>query len=190
MQHSGSIEQTRSSQNGSSQPAPVPGSQQLDPVGGTSFKSVTVTIGGQTVDGKDAVNGLSFLILQSVGNMKLTQPNLSVRFHKNINEDFLLECVKVIEKGFGMPAFNNDEIVIPSLIDLGVEKEDAYNYSAIGCIEIAVPGKWGYRCTGMSFLNFMRVLLAAMNDGKDTMSGKTFFKGSGVWNIRRLVRKG
>lgn len=145
--------------------------------GGPLYQNVT--IGGQTVDGKDAVNGLSFLILQSVGNMKLTQPNLSVRFHKNINEDFLLECVKVIEKGFGMPAFNNDEIVIPSLIELGVEKEDAYNYSAIGCIEIAAPGKWGYRCTGMSFLNFMRVLLAAMNDGKDTMSGKTFFKGSG-----------
>jgi pyruvate formate-lyase/glycerol dehydratase family glycyl radical enzyme len=145
--------------------------------GGPLYQNVT--IGGQTVEGKDAVNDLSFLILQSVGNMKLTQPNLSVRYHKNINEDFLKECIKVIEKGFGMPAFNNDEIVIPSLIDLGIEKDDAYNYSAIGCIEIAVPGKWGYRCTGMSFLNFMRVLLAAMNDGKDTMSGKTFFKGKG-----------
>jgi len=145
--------------------------------GGPLYQNVT--IGGQTTEGKDAVNDLSFLILQSVGNMKLTQPNLSVRFHKNINSDFLNACIKVIEKGFGMPAFNNDEIVIPSLIDLGVDKEDAYNYSAIGCIEIAVPGKWGYRCTGMSFLNFMRVLLAAMNDGKDTMSGKTFFKGQG-----------
>ena len=78
-----------------------------------------------------------------------------------------------------MPAFNNDEIVIPSLIGIGVEQEDAYNYSAIGCIEIAVPGKWGYRCTGMSFLNFMRVFLAAMNNGLDTMTGKTFFPGTG-----------
>lgn len=138
-----------------------------------------VTIGGQKMDGTDAVNELSYLILESVGNMKLTQPNLSVRFHKNINDDFLQACIKVIEKGFGMPAFNNDEIVIPSLIELGVEEADAYNYSAIGCIEIAVPGKWGYRCTGMSFLNFMRVLLAAMNDGNDTMSGKQFFRGNG-----------
>ncbi|MCK5469273.1 MAG: formate C-acetyltransferase/glycerol dehydratase family glycyl radical enzyme, partial [Cyclobacteriaceae bacterium] len=145
--------------------------------GGPLYQNVT--IGGQKIDGSDAVNELSFLILQSVGNMKLTQPNLSVRFHKNISDRFLQACIKVIEKGFGMPAFNNDEIVIPSLIELGVEEEDAYNYSAIGCIEIAVPGKWGYRCTGMSFLNFMRVLLAAMNDGKDTKSGKTFFKGNG-----------
>lgn len=145
--------------------------------GGPLYQNVT--IGGQTADGRDAVNDLSFLILDSVGRMKLTQPNLSVRFHKNIDPEFLNQCVNVIGKGFGMPAFNNDEIVIPSLIDLGVSKEDAYNYSAIGCIEIAVPGKWGYRCTGMSFINFMRVFLAAMNNGLDTMTGKTFCPGKG-----------
>jgi len=145
--------------------------------GGPLYQNVT--IGGQTVDGKDAVNELSYLILDSVGRMKLTQPNLSVRFHKNISDNFLSECVDVIGRGFGMPAFNNDEVVIPSLLSLGVLKDDAYNYSAIGCIEIAVPGKWGYRCTGMSFLNFMRVLLAAMHNGLDEMSGKTFHKGVG-----------
>lgn len=145
--------------------------------GGPLYQNVT--IGGQTPEGKDAVNDLSFLILDTVGRMKLTQPNLSVRFHKNISNEFLNECVKVIGKGFGMPAFNNDEVVIPSLIDLGIKKDDAYNYSAIGCIEIAVPGKWGYRCTGMSFLNFMRVLLAAIHNGLDEMSGKTFHSGKG-----------
>jgi pyruvate formate-lyase/glycerol dehydratase family glycyl radical enzyme len=145
--------------------------------GGPLYQNVT--IGGQTPEGKDAVNELSYLILDSVGRMKLTQPNLSVRFHKNISDKFLNECINVIGKGFGMPAFNNDEIIIPSLIGLGVKKDDAYNYSAIGCIEVAVPGKWGYRCTGMSFLNFMRVLLAAMNNGNDEMSGKTFHPGTG-----------
>jgi formate C-acetyltransferase len=145
--------------------------------GGPLYQNVTIA--GQTIDGKDAVNELSFLILDSVGRMKLTQPNLSVRFHKNISDKFLNECVSVIGKGFGMPAFNNDEVVIKSLIDLGVKKDDAYNYSAIGCIEIAVPGKWGYRCTGMSFLNFMRVFLAAMNNGLDEMSGRTFHPGTG-----------
>jgi len=145
--------------------------------GGPLYQNVT--IGGQNSDGKDAVNELSFLILQSVGKMKLTQPNLSVRFHKNIDQNFMMECMRVIEMGFGMPSFNNDEIVIPELIKLGVEKEDAFNFSAIGCIEIAVPGKWGYRCTGMSFLNFMRVFLASMYDGLDKQTGKTFHKGTG-----------
>ncbi len=138
-----------------------------------------VTIGGQNTDGEDTVNELSYLILRSVGEMRLTQPNLSVRYHKKIDDDFMTACINVIEKGFGMPAFNNDEVVIPSLIRLGVKKEDAYNYSAIGCIEVAVPGKWGYRCTGMSFLNFMRVFLTALNDGLDVTSGKIFCKGTG-----------
>ncbi|MBI9101667.1 MAG: glycyl radical protein [Spirochaetales bacterium] len=139
-----------------------------------------VTIGGQTRDGKDGVNDLSYLILWSVGEAKLTQPNLSVRFHKDMRSDFLMECVKVIEKGFGMPAFNNDEVVIPAFLALGVSREDAFDYSAIGCIEVAVPGKWGYRCTGKHFINFMRVFLAVINDGKDTVSGKTFLAGHGM----------
>jgi formate C-acetyltransferase len=99
-----------------------------------------------------------------------------------MSDHFLMACMNVIEKGFGMPAFNNDEIVIPELIKLGVEQDDAYNYSAIGCIEIAVPGKWGYRCTGMSFLNLMRVFLASMHDGKDVVSGKIFNKGIGQFS--------
>jgi len=145
--------------------------------GGPLYQNVT--IGGQTIDGEDAVNGLSFLVLESVGRMKLTQPNLSVRFHKGISEEFMMACMKVIEKGFGMPSFNNDEVVIPELINMGVEEEDAFNYSAIGCIEIAVPGKWGYRCTGMSFLNLMRVLLATLHNGFDSQSGQTFQNGIG-----------
>lgn len=64
--------------------------------GGPLYQNVTV--GGQTTDGKDAVNELSFLILDSVGRMRLTQPNLSVRFHKNINPEFLRRCIDVIGK--------------------------------------------------------------------------------------------
>ncbi len=138
-----------------------------------------VTIGGQTPDGRDAVNELSFLILESVGAMRLTQPNLSVRYHRGMSDEFLMRCIEVIEKGFGMPAFNNDEIVVPALIELGVEPPEARDYSAIGCIEVGVPGRWGYRVTGMSFLNFTRVLLAALRDGRDELSGKTFHPGIG-----------
>ena len=138
-----------------------------------------VTIGGQTPDKKDAVNDLSFLVLQSVAQTRLTQPNLTVRYHHNLNPKFYDECIEVMRLGFGMPAMNNDEIIIPSFISLGVKEEDAYNYSAIGCVETAVPGKWGYRCTGMSYLNFPRLLLCTMNDGVDMTTGKRFAKGYG-----------
>ena len=140
-----------------------------------------VTIGGQTPDKKDAVNELSFVVLQSVAQTRLTQPNLTVRYHKNINKAFFDDCIEVMKLGFGMPALNNDEIIIPSFINWGVKEEDAYNYSAIGCVETAVPGKWGYRCTGMSYINFPRVLLCAMNDGVDLTTGKRFSKGYGYF---------
>ena len=140
-----------------------------------------VTIAGQTIDKKDAVNDLSFLVLKSVAQTRLTQPNLTVRYHKNINKHFLYECVEVMRLGFGMPALNNDEIIIPSFMDWQVKEEDAYNYSAIGCVETAVPGKWGYRCTGMSYINFPRMLLCTMNNGVDLTSNKRFTKGYGYF---------
>ena len=140
-----------------------------------------VTIAGQTIDKKDAVNDLSFLVLKSVAQTRLTQPNLTVRYHKNINKQFFDECVEVMRLGFGMPALNNDEIIIPSFMDWGVKEEDAYNYSAIGCVETAVPGKWGYRCTGMSYINFPRMLLCTMNNGVDLTSNKRFTKGYGYF---------
>ncbi len=138
-----------------------------------------VTIGGQTPDGEDAVNELSYLILRTVARCHLPQPNLTVRYHKGLTGEFLRECIEVIRCGFGMPAFNSDEIIIPSFINIGVKKEDAYNYSAIGCVEVAVPGKWGYRCTGMSFLNFPKTLMIALNDGVDIDSGKRVADGLG-----------
>lgn len=164
-----------------------------------------VTIGGQTVDGKDATTSLTRLVLKSVARTRLPQPNLSVRYHKNMPQDFLDDCIRCIRIGFGMPAFNSDEIAIPSLMKRGVSKEDAYNYSAIGCVEIAVPGKWGYRCTGMSYLNFPRTLMIALNNGVDVSTGKQICEGVGhflemesfedvmsAWDFtaRRLIRQG
>ncbi|NRT33026.1 formate C-acetyltransferase [Clostridium beijerinckii] len=138
-----------------------------------------VTVGGQTVDKKDAVNPLSYLILKSVAQTKLPQPNLTVRYHRGVSDDFMKECIEVVRLGFGMPAFNSDEVIIPSFIEKGVDEKDAYNYSAIGCVEVAVPGKWGYRCTGMSFLNLPKSLLIALNDGVDPESGTKLCEGVG-----------
>lgn len=138
-----------------------------------------VTVGGQTKDKKDATNPMSYLILRSVAQTRLPQPNLTVRYHAGLPDKFMNEAIEVVKLGFGMPAFNNDEIIIPSFIDRGVSEADAYNYSAIGCVETAVPGKWGYRCTGMSFLNFPKSLLIAMNNGVDPKSGTKLIEGVG-----------
>ncbi|NLC96255.1 MAG: glycyl radical protein [Erysipelotrichaceae bacterium] len=154
----------------------------IRPWGHTEFSAGSplyqnVTVGGQNIDETDATNKTSWLILKSVAQTHLTQPNLTVRCHKNLSKEFMQECMEVIKCGFGMPAFNNDEIIIPSFIEKGVSKEDAYNYSAIGCVETAVPGKWGYRCTGMSYINFPKTLLIAMNKGIDPQTNTPLIKG-------------
>ena len=145
--------------------------------GGPLYQNVT--IGGIDREGRDAVNRLSYLILETVGELKLTQPNLSVRYHMGMTADFLDACARVIDRGFGMPAFNNDEVVVPGMLERGVSLPDARDYSAIGCIEVAVPGKWGYRTTGMSFLNMMRILLCSLDDGRDATTGLAFLPGTG-----------
>lgn len=138
-----------------------------------------VTIGGETTDGKDAVNALSWAVLRSVARVRMPQPNLTVRYFSGMSREFMAECIECIRLGFGMPAFNNDEIIIKSLTDLGVTLEDARNYAAIGCVEVGVPGKWGYRCTGMSYLNFPKTLMTALNDGVDVNTGKKICAGTG-----------
>lgn len=76
-------------------------------------------MGGQTADKRDAVNPMSYLILRSVAQTRLPQPNLTVRYHAGLSEDFMSEAIEVVKLGFGMPAFNNDEIIIPSFISRG-----------------------------------------------------------------------
>jgi len=137
------------------------------------------TIAGQTPDGKNAVNPTTWLVLRSVALCRLPQPNLTVRYHNGLSDEFMAECIELVRMGFGMPAFNSDEIIIPSFIEKGVAIGDAYNYSAIGCVEVAVPGKWGYRVTGMSFLNFPKSLMIALNDGVDPESGIRLCDGVG-----------
>ncbi|MBQ3574107.1 MAG: formate C-acetyltransferase/glycerol dehydratase family glycyl radical enzyme, partial [Clostridia bacterium] len=138
-----------------------------------------ITIGGQKMDGTDAVNELSWSVLRTVARVHLPQPNLTVRYFAGMQHDFMAECIECIRLGFGMPAFNNDEIIIKSLTDRGVTLVDARNYSAIGCVEVGVPGKWGYRCTGMSYLNFPKTLMTALNNGIDVNTGERICTGSG-----------
>jgi len=138
-----------------------------------------VTIGGQKADGSDGVNALSWAVLRTVARVRMPQPNLTVRYFSGMSREFMAECIECIRLGFGMPAFNNDEIIIKTLTDRGVSLEDARSYSAIGCVEVGVPGKWGYRCTGMSYLNFPRTLMTALNDGVDVNTGQKICDGLG-----------
>jgi formate C-acetyltransferase len=139
-----------------------------------------VTIGGQTRDGKDATNELTRLILLSVGKAKLTQPLLTPRLHKDTPDYLLSDIIDVINLGFGMPALLNDEIIIPQFLNLGIDLKEARDYTIVGCIEPAIMGKWGYRPTGMSFVNLMKILTLALTDGHDIQSGEKISPTGGM----------
>jgi len=111
-----------------------------------------VTIGGQTKDGLDATNDLTYLVLESVAETRLTQPNLSVRLHTGTPEKLLRKCIEVVKLGFGMPAFKNDEVIIPSLLARGVSREDAYNYTLVGCNRSGCCRQVGIPLQRMAFL--------------------------------------
>jgi formate C-acetyltransferase len=138
-----------------------------------------VTIGGQTPDGQDATNDISYLVLATIRNTRLTQPNVSARLHTGTPDRFLMECARTIKLGMGMPALNNDEIIVPALLEKGVQAPDAYNYAMVGCVETSVPGKWGYRVTGMSFLNLLKVLELTLHNGTDPTTGVQLLPGRG-----------
>ena len=130
-----------------------------------------LTLGGVTPDGKDAVNELTYLCLDSVGITRLTQPNVSARYNEKNPDSYLKKCIEIIKLGFGMPAMHGDKVMIPSLMNRGVAEEDANNYAIVGCIEPIVPGKFGYRSAGMSFTNFSKILEIVLNGGTDPKTG-------------------
>jgi formate C-acetyltransferase len=138
-----------------------------------------LTVGGQSSEGLDATNELTYLCLAATRKVGLAQPSLSARYHLGSPHEYLKECVATIKMGLGMPAMFNDEVIVPALLNRKVCSEDAYNYAMVGCVEVAVPGKWGYRCNGMSYFSMLKVFELAMYDGTDQKTGKQLCKGTG-----------
>jgi len=132
--------------------------------------SQNLTLGGQTSEGKDATNELSYMCLQSIKNTRLPQPATSVRLHNSTPKLFLLETCAVIKIGTGMPALYNDEIIIPALLGKSVSLEDARDYALVGCMEPSIPGKdWMRSFDG--YFNFAKALNLTLNDGKCMLTG-------------------
>jgi pyruvate formate-lyase/glycerol dehydratase family glycyl radical enzyme len=141
---------------------------------------VQVPIGGQTADAYDATNELSYLLLDVSTNMQIAEPTVSARIHNRTPEKFLMKCGEAIKRhGGGHPALFNDEVIIPSQLANvpGITKEDAYDYSIIGCSEIAFAGK-GTEGIAAHALSGGR-LLEMMMDGKDPVTGARLASGVG-----------
>ncbi len=135
----------------------------------SSSDVVNIAIGGVKRDGSDAVNELSYIILEAVKNCNIPGPNLSARMHANIPERFWDKCLDLIGTGIGYPALMNDEVNIPALFRMGYDIEDCRDYSMVGCIENFMTGKQAPWSDGR--FNNPKFLELALNNGKCMMTG-------------------
>ncbi|MDA3958556.1 formate C-acetyltransferase/glycerol dehydratase family glycyl radical enzyme [Oceanispirochaeta sp.] len=130
-----------------------------------------VALGGQSPDGRDSSNELSFLMLKAQDHLGLPQPNLSARLFKDSAQDFLEECSRVIGRGSGMPQIFNDESIIPALEAQGIKHEDAVNYAIVGCVELTTHGN-ALGWSDAAMFNLVKVLELTLNNGVCLLSGK------------------
>lgn len=130
-----------------------------------------VACGGQTEDGRDASNELSFLFLKAQSHLLMPQPNLSARLFKGSDESFVDECSRVIGLGSGMPQIFNDEGVIPALMNVGIKEKDAKNYAIVGCVELTTHGN-NLGWSDAAMFNLMKALELTLNNGTCLLTGK------------------
>lgn len=122
--------------------------------------------GGQTKDGEDATNDLSFMCINATLHVLLPQPSFSIRVWNKSPHEFLLRAAEVTRTGVGLPAYYNDEVIIPALMSRGVTLEDAREYNIIGCVEPQKAGKtWGWH--DAAFFNMCRPLELVFSNGMD-----------------------
>ena len=141
---------------------------------------IQVPVGGQTADGYDAANEISYMLLDVSSNLQLHEPTVSARINKRTTDRFLLSCCEAIKvHGGGHPALFNDEVIIPSQMAYvpGVTKEDAYDYCVIGCSEISFAGR-GTEGLPYHAVSLAR-LLELMMQGRDPVTGAALTSGAG-----------
>ncbi|MGN1332759.1 MAG: glycyl radical protein [Lachnospiraceae bacterium] len=123
-------------------------------------------VGGQTAEGRDATNDLSFMCITASEHVFLPQPSLSIRVWNGSSRELLMRAAQLTRTGIGLPAYYNDEVIIPALVNRGISMEDARNYNIIGCVEPQVSGKTdGWH--DAAFFNMCRPLEMVFSNGYD-----------------------
>jgi formate C-acetyltransferase len=132
-------------------------------------------LGGQTVTGTDATNELSYLCLDALDALR-TPRAVGVRIHRGSPPELLRRAADIAGHGLGRPDFWNDEVVIKALTRVGIPVADAREYSAIGCVELTIPGKCNSRTMGHA-MNLLKVLELVLNEGRCMQTGTQVLQG-------------
>ncbi len=121
-------------------------------------------VSGQDRDGKDVTNDLSSMCIEASMHTGLPMPSLSIRIWNGTPHEILVKAVQLTRTGIGLPAYYNDEVIIPALMNRGIPLEEAREYNIIGCVEPQVPGKTdGWH--DAAFLNMLSPLELTFTNG-------------------------
>jgi len=137
---------------------------------GTYNDFTNINIGGIDRNGNNAVNELSFMMLEIIEELHVLQPGSSVHFGKETPKEFIDASTKVIRQGHGYPSIFNTDIYVEELLRQGKTLEDAREGGCSGCIEVGAFGKEAFLLTG--YLNVPKILEITLNNGIDPESGK------------------
>jgi formate C-acetyltransferase len=137
---------------------------------GTYTDFALINVGGLTPDGRDAVNELSFLILEVIEEMRLLQPSSMVQVSAKNPDSLLLRALKIVRTGFGQPSIFNTDAIVQELVRQGKTVEDARRGGASGCVEAGAFGTEAYILTG--YFNIPKVFEITLNNGVDPRTGK------------------
>jgi pyruvate formate-lyase/glycerol dehydratase family glycyl radical enzyme len=152
-------------------------------VGVTALESNTYTdfalinLGGLKSDGSDAVNELSYILLDVIEEMRLLQPSSMIQVSRKNPDSFIHRTLNIIKTGFGQPSVFNTDAIIQELMRQGKSIEDARNGGASGCVESGAFGTESYILTG--YFNLTKVLEITLNSGIDPASGIMLGKETG-----------
>jgi formate C-acetyltransferase len=145
-------------------------------VGVTAAESSTYTdfaqinTGGVRADGSDAVNDITYLLLDVIEEMRLLQPSSSIQVSKKNPDRFIRRAGRIIRTGFGQPSIFNTDLIVQELVRMGKTVEDARNGGSSGCVEVGAFGKENYNLTG--YFNMPKVLEVTLHNGRDPRTGE------------------
>ncbi len=138
---------------------------------GTYTDFALINVGGITpIDGRDAVNDISYLILDVVEEMRLPQPSSCIQLSKKNPDRFLKRACEVIRTGFGQPSVFNTDVIIKEMLQDGKSMTDARTGGPSGCVTISSFGKES--CTLTGYINWPKIFELACNNGADPSSGE------------------
>ncbi|MBN1188084.1 MAG: glycyl radical protein [Bacteroidales bacterium] len=145
-------------------------------VGVTAMESNTYTdfcminLGGLTEEGHDAINEVSYIILDVIEEMRLLQPSSMIQVSRKNSDQFIQRALNIIKTGFGQPSLFNTDAIIEELVRQGKTIVDARNGGASGCVETGAFGTESFVLTG--YFNLVKVLEITLNNGIDPQSGR------------------